>query len=71
MDKASILGDASDYVNDLRQKINDLQTELESISLGSSLTPTPSSPRHQSTKVFVCRTENFLFLVFSINKASL
>ncbi|CAK8568417.1 unnamed protein product [Lathyrus sativus] len=67
MDKASILGDAVEYLNELRQKVSDLQTELGSISLGPSLAPTTStlpvqvneelyhsyvsSPRNQSTKV--------------------
>ncbi|KAI5404099.1 transcription factor ICE1 [Lathyrus oleraceus] len=67
MDKASILGDAVEYMNELRQKVNDLQTELELISIEPSLVPTTStlpiqvneelchsnvpSPGNQSTKV--------------------
>ncbi|CAK8568415.1 unnamed protein product [Lathyrus sativus] len=67
MDKASILGDAAEYLNELRQKVNDLQTELESLPPGPSLAPTTStlpvqvneeflhsnvsSSRNQSTKV--------------------
>ncbi|KAG8388154.1 hypothetical protein BUALT_Bualt02G0096400 [Buddleja alternifolia] len=48
MDRTSILGDAVEYLKELLQKINDLQSELESTSSGSSLTPAtsfyPSTP---------------------------
>jgi len=39
MDRASILGDAIEYLKELLQRINDLHNELESTPPGSSLTP--------------------------------
>lgn len=42
MDRASILGDAIEYLKELLQRINDLHNELESTTPGSSLTPTTS-----------------------------
>ncbi|GAU31338.1 hypothetical protein TSUD_315480 [Trifolium subterraneum] len=44
MDKASILGDAADYLKELQQKINNLQIELESSSPGlfTVAPPTPT-----------------------------
>ncbi|KAK4362083.1 hypothetical protein RND71_017324 [Anisodus tanguticus] len=42
MDRASILGDAIEYLKELLQKINDLHNELESTPPNSSLTPTTS-----------------------------
>ncbi|XP_072963672.1 transcription factor ICE1-like [Typha angustifolia] len=43
MDRASILGDAIEYLKELLQKINDLHNELESIPSTSSLPPTTAS----------------------------
>ncbi|KAH7529006.1 hypothetical protein FEM48_Zijuj05G0137900 [Ziziphus jujuba var. spinosa] len=42
MDRASILGDAIEYLKELLQRINDLHNELESTPPGSSLTPSNS-----------------------------
>jgi len=44
MDRASILGDAIEYLKELLQRINDLHNELESTPSSSALpTPTGSS----------------------------
>ena len=52
MDRASILGDAIEYLKELLQRINDLHNELESTAAGSgsgsSLT-TPASSFHPLT----------------------
>ncbi|XP_044466301.1 transcription factor ICE1-like [Mangifera indica] len=42
MDKASILGDAIDYLKELLQRINDLHNELESTPTLSLMTPSTS-----------------------------
>lgn len=42
MDRASILGDAIEYLKELLQKINDIHNELESTPPSSSMTPTAS-----------------------------
>ncbi|CAL0305211.1 unnamed protein product [Lupinus luteus] len=43
MDRASILGDAIEYLKELLQRINDLHNELESTPGSSSLTPVSST----------------------------
>ncbi|KAF9668103.1 hypothetical protein SADUNF_Sadunf15G0093200 [Salix dunnii] len=42
MDRASILGDAIEYLKELLQRINDLHNELESTPASSSMTPSTS-----------------------------
>lgn len=45
MDRASILGDAIDYLKELLQRINDLHNELESTPVaGSMMHPTSFHP---------------------------
>lgn len=43
MDRASILGDAIEYLKELLQRINDLHNELESNPPSSSQTPTTTT----------------------------
>uniref|UniRef100_A0A7N0ZQX4 BHLH domain-containing protein n=1 Tax=Kalanchoe fedtschenkoi TaxID=63787 RepID=A0A7N0ZQX4_KALFE len=61
MDRASILGDAIEYLKELLQKINDLHNELESTPAGSSLTPTtPFPPLTPTTSTLPCRIKEEL-----------
>ncbi|KAL3512106.1 hypothetical protein ACH5RR_024823 [Cinchona calisaya] len=56
MDRASILGDAIEYLKELLQKINDLQNELESGPPASALTPTtPFYPLTPTASALPCR----------------
>ncbi|KAE8693984.1 Transcription factor ICE1 [Hibiscus syriacus] len=55
MDRASILGDAIEYLKELLQRINDLHNELESNPGSSSLTPTTSfHPLTPTPATFPC-----------------
>ncbi|CAH8361010.1 unnamed protein product [Eruca vesicaria subsp. sativa] len=61
MDRASILGDAIDYLKELLQRINDLHNELESTPTGS-LPPTSSSfhPLTPTPQTLSCRVKEEL-----------
>ncbi|CAJ1953349.1 unnamed protein product [Sphenostylis stenocarpa] len=57
MDRASILGDAIDYLRELLQRINDLHNELDSSTRGSSLPPAASfHPVTATVKEELCAT---------------
>nr|AEL33687.1 ICE1 [Brassica napus] len=61
MDRASMLGDAIDYLKELLQRINDLHNELESTPSGS-LPPTSSSfhPLTPTPQTLSCRVKEEL-----------
>ena len=52
MDRASILGDAVEYLKELLQRINDLQNELESTPSSSSLPTTTTTSLHTTIPTF-------------------
>ncbi|KAG6715573.1 hypothetical protein I3842_04G001700 [Carya illinoinensis] len=61
MDRASILGDAIDYLKELLQKINDLHHELESSPPGSLLPPSASfHPSTPTPPTLPCRVKEEL-----------
>ncbi|XP_041005343.1 transcription factor ICE1-like isoform X1 [Juglans microcarpa x Juglans regia] len=61
MDRASILGDAIDYLKELLQRINDLHNELESSPPGSLLPPSTSfHPLTPTPPTLPCRVKEEL-----------
>ncbi|PPD74877.1 hypothetical protein GOBAR_DD28209 [Gossypium barbadense] len=61
MDRASILGDAIDYLKELLRKINDLHTELESTPHGSLMPPSTSiHPLTPTPPTLPCRVKEEL-----------
>nr|DAD30429.1 TPA_asm: hypothetical protein HUJ06_009280 [Nelumbo nucifera] len=61
MDRASILGDAIEYLKELLQRINDLHNELESTPPGSSLPPSTSfHPLTPTLPTLPCRVKEEL-----------
>ncbi|OAY65913.1 Transcription factor ICE1, partial [Ananas comosus] len=65
MDRASILGDAIEYLKELLQKINDLHNELESTPSTSSLPPSSTATTPTSFHPFDTHTA---YLTFSIKE---
>ncbi|CAK8542728.1 unnamed protein product [Lathyrus sativus] len=64
MDRASILGDAVDYLKELLQRINNLHNELESTPPGSLLQPSASASFHPLTPTpptLPCRVKEDLY----------
>ena len=62
MDRASILGDAIDYLKELLQRINDLHNELESSPPGSLLPPSTSvQPLTPTPQTLPCRVKEELY----------
>ncbi|KAJ4974674.1 hypothetical protein NE237_007848 [Protea cynaroides] len=62
MDRASILGDAIEYLKELLQKINDLHNELETTPPGSSLPPNTTTfhPLTPTPPTLPCRVKEEL-----------
>ncbi|CAI8613477.1 unnamed protein product [Vicia faba] len=64
MDRASILGDAVDYLKELLQRINNLHNELESTPPGSLMQPSASASFHPLTPTpptLPCRVKEDLY----------
>ncbi|GMH15058.1 hypothetical protein Nepgr_016899 [Nepenthes gracilis] len=60
MDRASILGDAVEYLKELLQRINDLHSELESTHPGSSMPTSSFHPLTPSPSTLPCRVKEEL-----------